>query len=385
MNYRAFGNTGVKVSILGFGAMRLPSGESGSVDLEKAVPVLRRGLDLGINYVDSAYVYLNGTSEVAVGQAIKGYDRSRVHLTTKIMVHTEEEASPRSYRARLEESLRRFDTPYIDFGFFHGLRWGEFKDIVSRPGMALDEARKAQAEGLIRHIGFSSHDTPENIIQLIDTGEFAALLMQYNFLYRHNEAAIARAAGRGMGVSVMGPIAGGRLAISAGMLRGLPASSATVVSQMALRFVWANPNVHTALSGMNALQQVDENAASASAFTGMSEAERTAMGVLADQNRKLEDLYCTGCGYCQPCPNGVNIPENFRYMNWHRIWGLTDAARTAYSALGPNGTWTPWAGRITGLRAEECLECGECEPKCPQNIPIMAQLKDVARVLGDKE
>ncbi|MDP3046058.1 MAG: aldo/keto reductase [Chloroflexota bacterium] len=384
MQYRVFGKTGHRVSILGFGAMRLPQRADNTCDLERSVPLLRRGMDLGINYLDSAHVYIEGTSEVAVGQAIKGYDRAGLYLATKIQVNTEEEAGAASYRRRLEESLRRFDTPYVDFALFHGLRWGTFESLVSRRGMALDAARKAQSEGLIRHICFSSHDTPQNIIRLVDTGEFAAVLMQYNFLYRHNEPAIARAAVQGLGVAIMGPIAGGRLAIPQGVLRAADGTRTARTPELALRYVWSNPDVGVALSGMNTLEQIEENAAAANQMARMSAAEIAEVNRLAEENRRLADLYCTGCGYCQPCPNGVNIPENFRYMNWHRVWGLTEAARKAYAALGPEGTWGPWAGRITGLRASECLECGECEPKCPQNIPIMAQLKDVAKTLGEE-
>jgi uncharacterized protein len=383
MQYRVFGKTGHRVSILGFGAMRLPQLADKTCDLERSAPMLRRGIDLGINYVDSAHVYIEGTSEVAVGQAIKGYDRASLYLATKLQVNTEEEASAASYRRRLEASLRRFDTPYVDFALFHGLRWSVFESLVSRRGMALEAARQAQSEGLIRHVCFSSHDTPENIIRLIDTGEFAAVLMQYNFLYRHNEPAIARAAARGLGVAIMGPIAGGRLAIPQGVLRAADGTRTSRTPELALRYVWSNPNVSVALSGMNTLEQIEENATSASRLVGMNAGEVAEVNRLAEENRQLEDLYCTGCGYCQPCPNGVNIPENFRYMNWHRVWGLTESARNAYAALGSEGAWGPWAGRIAGLRASECLECGECEPKCPQNIPIMAQLKDVAKTLGE--
>jgi predicted aldo/keto reductase-like oxidoreductase len=384
MQYRAFGKTGHRVSILGFGAMRLPQRSDLTCDLERSVPLLRRGIALGINYLDSAHVYIEGTSETAVGQAIKGYDRASLFLATKLQVNTSEEASAASYRQRLEVSLRRFDTPYLDFLLFHGLRWSTFESLVSRPGMALEAARKAQSEGLTRHVCFSSHDTPENIIRLVDTGEFAAVLMQYNFLYRHNEPAMARAAAQGLGVSVMGPVAGGRLAMPQDVPRAAGGARTVRTPELALRYVWSNPNVNVALSGMNTLPQIEENAATADHMVSMSAAEIAEVNRLAEESRRLEDLYCTGCGYCQPCPNGVNIPENFRYMNWHRVWGLTESARKAYAALGPEGGWGPWTGRITGLRASECLECGECEPKCPQNIPIMAQLKDVAKTLGEE-
>ena len=382
MQYHKFGKTGIDVSVLGFGAMRLPQLEDGTCDIEASVPLLRRGIDLGINYIDTAYVYIKGTSEVAVGQAIKDYDRQKLHLATKIPVGKKEDATASAWRAKLEESLRRFDTPYIDLILFHGLTWDAFTGYVSQPGMALQEARRAQAEGLVRHVCFSSHDKPENIIKLIDTGEFAAMLVQYNFLARDNEPAIARAGEKGMGVVVMGPVAGGRLATPLGVVADQEGLLEVKTPELALRFVWNNPNVSVALSGMNQESQILENVASAARAGEMSAEENAEIQRLVEKNQKLADLYCTGCEYCMPCPNQVNIPENFRYMNWYRVWGMEKEAKEAYAKLSEEGTWGPWAGRIEGLSAEHCLQCGECEPKCPQNIPIIDQLEEVAETLG---
>ena len=127
--------------------MRLPSHEDGQVDLDQSVPLLRRGIDLGINYIDTAYVYINGTSEVAVGQAIKGYDRESLYLATKIPTNDEEQSDGDAWRAKLEECLERFDTPYIDFILFHGLRWDSFTGHVSKPGRALEAARRRRPRG----------------------------------------------------------------------------------------------------------------------------------------------------------------------------------------------------------------------------------------------
>ena len=381
MQYRTFGKTGLQVSALGFGAMRLPAGEDKQVDLEQAVPMLQRGIDLGINYIDTAYVYINGTSEVAVGQAIKPYDRSKLYLATKIPVHSAEDGSAAVWREKLETSLKRFDTPYIDFILFHGLRWAEFEQVISKPGAALEEARKAQSEGLVRYIAFSSHDEVPGILKLIDTGEFASMLVQYNYLDRHNEPAIAHAAEQGMGVVIMGPVAGGRLATPQGVIVDNEGMLEIKTPEMALRYVWNNPNVSVALSGMNAMTQIEENCASASRLDSMDQGERTAVQQLFETNEKLADLYCTGCAYCLPCPNDINIPENFRFMNWHKVWGLEEQAREFYGKLGTEGFWAPW-GKVEGLKASECLQCGECEAKCPQNIHIMDQLEEVAATLG---
>jgi uncharacterized protein len=382
MQYRPFGNTGIQVSALGFGAMRLPQKEDKKVDLEKSIPLLQRGIDLGINYIDTAYVYIDGTSEVAVGQAIKPYDREKLFLATKIPVHSEEDGNALAWRAKLETSLKRFDTPYIDFILFHGLRWAEYEQVISRPGMALEAARQAQAEGLVRHICFSSHDTEDNIIKLIDTGDFRGMLVQYNYLDRHNEPAIEHASKNGMGVVIMGPVAGGRLAIPGGVVQDPEGMLEIKTPELALRFVWNNPHVTVALSGMNEMAQIEENALAASRAGTMDDGDHAAVQRLFEQNMKLADLYCTGCSYCMPCPNDVQIPENFRYMNWFRVWGLEDQARESYAKLNNEDLWTPWAGLVKGLRAEACLQCGECEPKCPQNIKIMDQLTEVAQTLG---
>jgi predicted aldo/keto reductase-like oxidoreductase len=378
MQYRPYGNTGAQVSALGFGAMRLPHHEDRTVDLELAVPMLRRGIELGINYIDSAYGYLNGTSEVAVGQAIKSYDRARLYLSTKIPVHEPEEGTASVWRSKLETQLKRLDTPYIDFIHFHGLRWSEFEQVITRPGMALEAARKAQAEGLVRCVCFSCHDTVDNVIRLVDSGEFDGMLVQYNYLDRHNEPAMTRAHEKGMGVAIMGPVAGGRLVTPGGVFIDREGLLEVKTPELALRFVWNNPNVSVALSGMNTFEMIEENAAAAGRLDSLDAAESAAIDGLLAHNQKLADLYCTGCAYCMPCPNDVNIPENFRYMNWFKVWGLEDQARAAYAKLTGEDVWTPW-GMVNGLKASECLQCGECEAKCPQDIHIIDQLVEVAK------
>ncbi|MEE4195399.1 MAG: aldo/keto reductase [Anaerolineae bacterium] len=380
MQYRTFGKTGYQISNLGFGAMRLPTLEDGTVDLEKGVPMLQRGIDLGINYIDTAYVYIKGTSEIAVGQAIKKYDRDKVYITTKIPSNKPEESDGEEWKRKLDESLKRFDTPYIDFILFHGLQWDSFNEHVSKPGHGLEVARKAQAEGLVKHVCFSSHDTPENIIKLIDTGEFEAVLLQYNYLDTHNAAAIERAHQAGLGVVVMGPIAGGRLVIPGEIKLGGEDALAVTTPELALRYVWSNPNINVALSGMNTMEMIEENVASA-AKNELNSDENRMVQELVEKNKKLSDLYCTGCGYCMPCPNGVNIPENFRFMNWYKVWGMEEEAKKAYARFGEEGFWMPY-GKVDGLNAEACIQCGECEPKCPQNIPIIDQLEETAAALG---
>jgi predicted aldo/keto reductase-like oxidoreductase len=181
----------------------------------------------------------------------------------------------------------------------------------------------------------------------------------------------------------MGPVAGGRLAIPGGVVVDVEGVLEVKTPELALRYVWNNPNVNVALSGMNTMEQIEENAAAAGKLETMDESEHEAVRQLFQKNQKLADLYCTGCAYCMPCPNDVNIPENFRYMNWYKVWGLEKQAKEAYAKMSHDGFWAPWAGMVKGLRADECLQCGECEPKCPQNIHIIDQLQDTAKALGE--
>jgi predicted aldo/keto reductase-like oxidoreductase len=370
MLYRTLGRTGLRVSALGFGAMRLPMADE-RVDEEESIPVVRRALDLGVNYIDSAFGYCNGTSEVCVGKAIKGYPRESLVISTKQPVHSTEDVA--IWRERLETQLGRLDTPYIDVYNCHGLKWEDYEALVLGPGGVLEQARRAQAEGLIRHLCLSCHDSPENMIRLIDTGELDVLTLQYNLLDRKNAEVIAHAHEKGVGIVVMGPVGGGRLSMAPDVIGERLAGDYTIKStpEIALRFVLTNPGVAVALSGMNTIPMVEENVAIASREEPLSLAELRQIDEAFDEIKKLADLYCTGCDYCLPCPNEVKISENFRLMNYFRLYGLEEYAKRSYGWLLKRGG-----------AADECLECGECEPKCPQNLPIIQQLYEVRTTLG---
>jgi predicted aldo/keto reductase-like oxidoreductase len=370
MQYREYGRTAIKVSPLGFGCMRLPM-ENDHVKEEYTITMLRHAMDLGVNYFDTGVGYCNQESQVVLGKAIKGR-RDKLYISTK---NPHKGDDSKEWRRLLEESLERLDIDYIDFYHCHGLSWQQYVEGFSKGPLA--EARKAQKEGLFRYLGFSSHDS-ENIPKLIDTGEFAGMTVQYNLLDRKNEEAIAMAHEKGMGVVIMGPIGGGRLVAGSEQFRNLIPGGGKSSPEVALRFVLSNPNVTIALSGMNSIEMVDENVATASHTEPLSDEEHQHVLEMLEENKRLADLYCTGCGYCMPCENGVDIPENFRLMNYHRIYGLTEMSRGRYGRLGERKV----EDKPAPAWAEACIECGKCEPKCPQDIPIREQLKEVRETLG---
>jgi len=366
LQYRTFGNTGVSLSALGFGAMRLPKDE------DEAVRIIQRSFELGVNYLDTAVIY--GDSEKICAKALKGW-RDKVWISTKNPLWGEEYKED-GWWARLEQSLEKMEVDCIDFyQSIHGLTWEQYEGFLkSRGGM--DMIHKAMDQGMIKYNCCSCHDKPENMMKLIDTGEFSGMTVQYNLLDRVNEEAIAYAHEKGMGVIIMGPVGGGRLAGPGLTLKDKIPGGVKTSAELALRFVLSNPNVTCAISGMSNMEQVIENAEIASRKDMLSAGEKQAIEAALEENKKLMDLYCTGCKYCMPCPQNINIAANLRYMNNHRVWGLTENAKSGYNSLS-NPEAPDW-----GKKAEECTQCGECEPKCPQNIKIVEQLKEVAKVLG---
>lgn len=374
MQYRVLGKTGAKISALGFGAMRLPqTNVDGKTiyDYEESIRIIHRAFELGVNYIDTAPGYCNRESEIIVGKAIKGW-RDKIYLSTKNPI---EDDSGVHYRERLENSLKKLDTDYIDFYYMWGIDWETFENKINVKNGPLEQAIKAKNEGLIKHISFSFHDKPENMIKIIDTGYFESVLCQYNMLDRSNEDAIAYAHEKGLGVVVMGPVGGGRLGAPSDVIKKLIPGGAKSSAELALRFVISNPNVTCALSGMGSVSMVEENTQVASNDQKLGDEEIIAINAAMEQNKKLSELYCTGCNYCMPCPQEVSIPLNFQLMNYHRIYGLTEYAREEYNNIGK----FEW---MKGKKAEECIECGICEQKCPQKIEIRKQLKETAKALG---
>jgi predicted aldo/keto reductase-like oxidoreductase len=373
MIYRTLGRTGLKVSQLGFGAMRLPmvgEGEAKKVNRELAIPMIHRAFEAGVNYIDTAQGYCNSDSQRVVGEALKSW-REKVIVSTKNNIYGTDE---KAWWTGLEQSLERLDVSCIDIYNHHGMRWARYEEFVA-PVMS-KWMQKAKDQGLIKHICCSFHDNNAALLKLVDSGYVSSITLQYNMLDTQLEEGIAYAKEKGLGVVAMGPVGGGRLGIPNESLSSVVPGIARI-PELALRFVLANPHITMALSGMSTMQQVEENLAVAADTVTLSEEEKGRITEHLGRLKAMADLYCTGCNYCMPCPNGVAIPKIFSMYNQARVYGLWDHARRQYAnmiAKAPK----------QGQPADKCIDCGACEPKCPQNIPIRNQLKDAHKALLSK-
>ncbi|MDR0374735.1 MAG: aldo/keto reductase [Treponema sp.] len=376
MQYVAFGKTGANVSRLGMGCMRLPSVEKDGktvFDEEKGIAVIKRAYELGVNYFDTAPYYCDGVSEIILGKAVKGF-RDKIFLSTKNPI---ENSSGDDFEKRLERSLEKLDTDYIDFYHFWGISLETYINSICAKDGPMDRMKKLKEQGVVRHISFSFHDKAENLLEILKRGEGAleSLLCQYNLLDRSNEAGMERAHTYGLGVTVMGPVGGGRLGTPTEAIRALLPGKPKSSAEIALRFVFTNLNVNIALSGMGSIEMVEENAAIANNTSPLSAEEKAHLEEQVKENERLSGLYCTGCRYCMPCPQDINIPEIFTLMNYHRVYGLTDYARDNYAQIG-KVDWRKYKD------VSACVQCGLCEEKCPQKLPICSQLQETHETLA---
>jgi predicted aldo/keto reductase-like oxidoreductase len=378
MQYRIMGKTEEKVSALGFGCMRLPTEEpGGKIDRDVAIKLLRKGIDSGINYMDTAWTYHRGESEVVLGLALKDGYREKVTLVTKCPVGRAEFTKPEHYDDHLDEQLGRLKEEHLDFYLFHALNKKSYEDKVLGLDL-IERAMKAKDEGKIKHIGFSFHDTPEVLKEIIDSGNFELMLVQYNIVDQVNHEMINYAGKKGLAVAIMGPVGGGRLAGQdmADEMKKWLTPGRTNFADLALKFVLSNPNVSVALSGMGSEEMLEDNLqiTSREDYDKMTDRERESIEGIAARFKELCDNICTQCKYCQPCPNEVNISMIFAELQRYQIYGDRESAKRYYSMIGK----VPWA---PGKDATACVECGECLEKCPQNIEIIDQLKKAHEIL----
>ena len=377
MQYRKFGKTDWQASALGFGCMRLPilDGKSSNIDQEKTTEMIRKAIEAGVNYFDTAYVYHDQMSEVALGKALEGGYRERVKIATKSPIWLIKEIA--DFDRLLDEQLKRLQTDTIDFYLLHALNRGSWTKIQQLD--LLRRAEAAKADGRIRHLGFSFHDNLETFKQIVDgydAWDFCQI--QYNYMDTTVQAGtegLKYAAAKGLAIIIMEPLLGGKLALDLPATRPLWDSAAQKrkPADWALQWLWSQPEVSLVLSGMSTMEQTEENIRSAnvSKLGLLSAVDVELVAKVCEVVNGLSPIPCTRCEYCLPCPNGVNIPRNFDVYNRIAMYDVLDDCRFEYKR------WIP-----DGEKAAVCIQCDECLSKCPQNIAISAWLPVVEEVLG---
>jgi uncharacterized protein len=378
MQYRKFGKLDWQVSALGFGCMRLPiiGTDSGAIDQEKTTQMIRRAIDAGVNYVDTAYVYHDQKGEAAVGKALEDGYRERVRIATKLPLWNVEKTE--DFDTLLNEQLRRLQTDVIDFYLLHSLdqkKWDKALNL----GL-LKKAEAAIADGRIRYLGFSFHDSLEVFKKIIDGYDaWTFCQIQHNYMdinFQAGTEGLRYASGKGLAVVVMEPLRGGKLALDLPAAKPVwaLAEKKRTPADWALQWLWSQPEVTLVLSGMSTLQQVEENLVSAeNSRIGLLNAQELAL-VSKVRETLLEQspIDCTRCRYCLPCPNGVNIPRIIDYYNRAAMYNDLEGIRREYkSNVGDSE------------KAINCIQCEECLSKCPQNIPISDWMPVIEDVLGN--
>ncbi|AAM05460.1 TPA: aldo/keto reductase [Methanosarcina acetivorans] len=372
MLYRKLGKTGEKVSILGYGCMRLPilEGAPEKIDEKKATELLRYAIDHGVNYVDAAYSYHGGMGEVFLGKALANGYREKVLLATKLSckrVNCKEDMN-----RFLNEQLEKLRTDCIDFYLLHAVKksyWEKMKSFG-----VIEFLERARAAGKIKYTGFSFHDELEVFKEVVDAYPWDLCQIQFNYLDEDFQAGVEGlkyAAEKGLAVVIMEPLRGGNLASK------IPEEAKKVwdragikrtPAEWAFRYLWNYPEISVVLSGMSGSEHLIENLriAEEGQSNSLSAEEKNLIKEVKEIYKSRIKVNCTGCKYCIPCPSGVNIPRNLSYLN--DVFMLDDVANARFQygvLLSPEE------------KAGNCAECGECEEVCPQGISIRELLKEV--------
>jgi uncharacterized protein len=374
MRTRPFGKAGFDVSILGFGCMRLPTigGDTARIDEPLATRMLHSAIDAGVNYVDTAYGYHKGESERFVGRALRGGWRSRVRLATKMPMWKVEAAS--DFDRLLNEQMEKLQTDHIDCYLLHALnaeRWDKGLSLG-----VLEWAERAIAAGRIGRLGFSFHDKHETFPRIIDGWDkWSFCQIQYNYMDEDNQAGtkgLRYAHSRGLAVVVMEPLLGGNLTSPPAPIAALwdTAARRRTPVEWALAWLWSKSEVSVVLSGMSAMEHVDENVRLAKSTPALEPDELALVGRVRDRYRDIRPVPCTQCEYCLPCPQGVAIPRVFRIYNDGAAFNNTPRAKKMHANIEE------------GKNATACIECRECEPKCPQGIEIGTWMPRIAGELA---
>ena len=369
MLYRTMKRCGRRLSILGFGCMRLPTKEDGTIDDRSAKRLIRHAIDSGVNYIDTAYPYHHGQSEPFVGQVLKDGYREKVNLATKLPTWLIKER--KDMDKYLDEQLSRLQTDHVDFYLIHGLgktSWDQMESLDIKG--FLDGAIQ---DGRINYAGFSFHDDLNTFKRIVDSYDWTFCQIQYNYLdeaFQAGTLGLRYAAARGLGVIAMEPLRGGLLSKRIPGLDRIWSGQDRfrTPSELALRWVWNHPEVVTVLSGMNAPSQLEENLRTAEVAVpyALTEEDLVLVKRLKAFYRRRMRINCTGCSYCMPCPNDVDIPECFTLYNNAFAFDSEEGSRRAYNTfLAKSGG------------AALCKACSRCVTLCPQKLEIPAKLKEV--------
>ena len=369
MKYNTYGKLGIQGSAFGLGCMRFNGAASGdsTIDEQKAISLIRRAIDGGVTYLDTAYVYLDKTSEIVLGKALRDGYRDKVTIATKMpmeYVHNRAEME-----ALLDSELKKLQTDHIDFYLMHGInreKWEYFKSIGAPE--FFDDMKKA---GKIRFKCFSFHGPYADFEYILNDWDWDMVQIQYNFMDIDNQAGtkgLELAGAKGIPVVIMEGLLGGRLAKAPGNVQALydafPVQRTPV--EWAFRWLCNHPAVSVVLSGCNEMEQIEDN---------LRIFDTVEPGIMSPEELKLMDdvraayisrtkIGCTGCRYCMPCPNGVNIPGIF--SAWNNV-SLYDT--------NPKWDWDLRQIKEKGAGADNCIRCGACEAACPQHLPIIEGLQ----------
>lgn len=371
MQYRKFGKQNFEVSSLGYGCMRFPviDGDNKKINEEEAVKLVRHAIDRGVNYIDTAYPYHGGNSELVVGKALKDGYREKVKLATKCptwLLKTSED-----FDKYLDEQLNKLQVECIDMYLMHALdkeRWETLKKLN-----VFEFVERAKKQGKIKYIGFSFHDNYEVFDDIVTSYDWDFCQIQYNYVdedYQAGKKGLKQASAKGMAVIIMEPLKGGKLANPPKLVKEIFEKTDLKETSAGWGFKWLlnQPEVTLVLSGMNAISQIDENidTISKTKANSLNSMENDALNAVKNKFKELIKVGCTGCGYCMPCPAGVDIPMNFELLNRVYMFEDSEGSKKIYNNPG-------YEKEI----ASNCKECGKCEKACPQHLEIRKNLKQV--------
>ncbi len=420
MEKRKMENIGAEPSMLGFGCMRFPTLEDGSINEAEAEKMLNYALDHGVTYVDTAYFYHDGASEPFVGKALEKRDRSSFYLATKLPVWILKDGE--DARRVCMEQLSRLRTEYVDFYLLHALNRERWEKLVEQG--VIDVLEQLREEGKIRYIGFSFHDDYEVFEEILQYRKWDFCQIQLNYMDTEEQAGMKgyRLAEKlGVPLVTMEPVRGGALAnfsedlnakfhaldekasiasyalryvgslpnvkvILSGMSRGGALANFSEdlnakfhaldekasIASYALRYVGSLPNVKVILSGMSTMEQVGDNIKTFSPFRPLNIREEVAIANTAAALRARVQNGCTGCRYCMPCPHGVDIPGNFKLWNTYHMYQRYESVRFG------------WEGKAESEKPTSCVSCGKCMVNCPQKINIPMDLQKVQKDFDER-